>query len=57
VGLKENLDRTGGSMSRYEIETLAVIVGLLAAFAVSWYADGAWWPSIDRLVNGNLRLG
>jgi hypothetical protein len=44
-------------MSRYEIETIAVIAGLLAAFAVSWYTDGTWWPSIDRLVNANLPLG
>jgi len=44
-------------MSRYEIETIAVIAGLLAAFAVSWCADGAWWPGLDRLVNTNLRLG
>jgi hypothetical protein len=32
-------------MTRYSIETLAVILGLLVAFTVSWYIDGTWAPS------------
>jgi hypothetical protein len=33
------------NMTRHSIETLAVILGLLVAFTVSWYIDGTWAPS------------
>ncbi len=31
-------------MSRYTLETLAVITGLVIAFALSQYSDGTWVP-------------
>jgi hypothetical protein len=33
-----------GHMTRYSIETLAVIVGLLVAFSLSRCTDGTWLP-------------
>jgi hypothetical protein len=32
-------------MTRYSIETLAVIVSLLVAFSLSRCTDGAWLPT------------